>query len=83
MDSPRYISLAVVQELEAKAREHAALLAEVANLSADLRHFGQTTHQAHHVGEPGTFETCNRGVCPGVRRALARAGALAEACNHE
>lgn len=39
----------------------------------DLRDFAQTNHQAHHDSHSGTWLTCDRGVCPGVKRALSRA----------
>lgn len=42
-------------------------------LLADLIHFAQTNHQAHHGDHSGTWLSCDRGSCPGLRRAVSRA----------
>lgn len=52
----------------ARARERDARQ----GLWQDAAHFAQTNHQAHHAAHSGAWLTCDRGTCPGLRRALAR-----------
>lgn len=77
-------ALDVLANRSASDAEHAVarevLLAQVAALTAerdglltDLIHFAQTNHQAHHAGHSGTWLSCDRGSCPGLRRAVSRA----------
>lgn len=49
------------------------LTAERDGLLTDLIHFAQTNHQAHHGDHSGTWLSCDRGSCPGLRRAVSRA----------
>lgn len=37
-----------------------------------LRWTTQTVHQAHHIDEKGTWETCKKGICPSVRYEMGR-----------
>lgn len=62
--------LAEVAALEAREER---LRMGIVNAVSDLIHFAQTVHQAHHSDRDGTWLTCDRGVCAGVKRALARA----------
>ena len=42
----------------------------VNDLRADLIHFAKVQHETNH--DQYTWLACDRGVCPGVRRALRR-----------
>lgn len=53
----------------------AAAEAALTELALDMAHFAQLHHQAYHGERAATYETCPRGVCPGVVRSLARARA--------
>ncbi|MGN6566223.1 MAG: hypothetical protein ACTHMU_26510 [Thermomicrobiales bacterium] len=55
------------------AAQVAALTAARDGLLTDLIHFAQTNHQAHHGDHSGTWLSCDRGSCPGLRRAVSRA----------
>ena len=63
----------ILSEHERLAAQVAALTAERDGLLTDLIHFAQTNHQAHHGDHSGTWLSCDRGSCPGLRRAVSRA----------
>lgn len=53
-------------------KECERLRAALDSLLADTMHFAQMHHQAHHGDHSGTWLTCDRGLCPGVKRSISR-----------
>ena len=63
----------ILAHVRGLAAQVAALTAERDGLLTDLIHCAQTNHQAHHGDHSGTWLSCDRGSCPGLRRAVSRA----------
>lgn len=66
------------EQIAALIAERDAARAALDGLLADLEHFAQTSHQAHHGAYAATWQECPRGSCPGLRRAVARARAASD-----
>lgn len=58
---------------EALAATVPELVARLDGLIADTMHFATLYHEQHHAGHSGTWLSCDRGACPGLKRAISRA----------